>query len=109
MASTSSKTPPTMTTTRLAAAAVDRPFRAWESPITSKSIPAGSFKIDDLHLLDNDNKRNLIWLEGRPQEAGKERNSVDDANLAIRVEIGLHMAQTKVSCSTSQDASRQLI
>jgi hypothetical protein len=43
------------------------------------------------------------------EKGGAERDSVDDADLAIRIEIALHMAQTKVSCSTFQDASRQLI
>lgn len=54
--------------TRVAAdAAVDCPFGAWESPITSKSITAGSVGIGNLNLVGE----TLYWTEGRPQEGGR--------------------------------------
>lgn len=86
-------------TSSLAAATVERPFGAWESPITSKSITAGSVKLGGLHVCQG----NLFWLEGRPQEGGRnvvcryapesndrnERNAVDvtpkESNVRTRV------------------------
>lgn len=54
--------------TRLAAdAAVERPFGAWKSPITSKSITAGSVGIGNLNIVGD----TLYWTEGRPQEEGR--------------------------------------
>lgn len=46
---------------------MDAPFGAWKSPITSKSITAGSVKIGGISFYKN----NLYWLEGRPQEGGR--------------------------------------
>jgi len=57
---------PVRAATRVAAA-VERPFGAWDSPITSKSITAGSVAIGNLNLCDN----NLYWTEGRPKEGGR--------------------------------------
>ncbi|KAL3914591.1 MAG: hypothetical protein SGILL_006045 [Bacillariaceae sp.] len=54
-------------TTRTATAAIDRPYGAWESPITSKAITAGSVPLGGLRVLKNQ----LYWLEGRPQEGGR--------------------------------------
>ncbi len=48
-------------------AAAERPFGAWESPITSKSITAGSVGIGNLNLVGD----SLYWTEGRPQEGGR--------------------------------------
>ena len=47
---------------------LDKPFGAWESPITSKSITAGSVRLGGLAVHEND----LYWLEGRPQEGGRQ-------------------------------------
>jgi dipeptidyl aminopeptidase/acylaminoacyl peptidase len=55
-----------MSSSRLAVA--DKPYGAWESPITSKAITAGSVGIGSLKISDGDN---LFWLEARPQEAGR--------------------------------------
>ena len=83
-----------------AAAALDVPFGAWESPLISKAITAGSVGIGSLNL---DAAGNLLWLEGRPQEGGRyvlcrydpgsadksDRNAVDvtpkDSNVRTRV------------------------
>ena len=82
------------------AAALDVPFGAWESPLISKAITAGSVGIGSLNL---DAAGNLLWLEGRPQEGGRyvlcrydpgsadksDRNAVDvtpkDSNVRTRV------------------------
>ena len=48
---------------------VDKPYGSWSSPITSKSITAGSVKLGNVHY--NPHTNNLYWLEGRPQEAGR--------------------------------------
>jgi len=53
--------------TSLASAPKDRPFGAWESPITSKSITAGSVGIGQLNVVDNQ----IFWTEGRPLEGGR--------------------------------------
>jgi dipeptidyl aminopeptidase/acylaminoacyl peptidase len=45
----------------------DKAFGAWDSPITSKSITAGSVKIGGLSVCNE----KLFWLEGRPQEGGR--------------------------------------
>ena len=48
---------------------MDKPFGSWESPITSKAITAGSVRLGSLH--HNNANHQLYWLEGRPQEAGR--------------------------------------
>ena len=107
-------------------AAVDKPFGAWESPITSKSITAGSVKIGGVNVCND----NLFWLEGRPQEAGRnvlcrydtdsdqksERNGVDvtpkDSNVRTKVhEYGggaLTMGDTKGEIFYSEFATQRL-
>ena len=80
-------------------AAIERPFGAWESPITSKAITSGSVRLGGVHVSDG----SVYWLEGRPQEGGRnvlcrydpegkdksERNGVDvtpkDSNVRTRV------------------------
>jgi len=52
----------------MASSPMDKPFGAWESPITSKSITAGSVRLGGLTIHDN----TLYWLEGRPQEGGRQ-------------------------------------
>jgi len=62
---------------------IDAPFGAWESPITSKAITAGSVRLggglfvcpaetssNDSNDI-NDSNEQLLWLEGRPQEGGR--------------------------------------
>jgi len=51
------------------ATVVDKPYGSWSSPITSKSITAGSVKLGNIHY--NPHTNNLYWVEGRPQEAGR--------------------------------------
>ena len=46
---------------------VDRPYGAWESPITSKAITAGSVQLGGPSVCGKD----VYWLEGRPQEGGR--------------------------------------
>mmetsp|Transcript_32750 Transcript_32750/g.71850 ORF Transcript_32750/g.71850 Transcript_32750/m.71850 type:complete len:720 (-) Transcript_32750:70-2229(-) len=87
-------------TATAASALIDAPFGAWESPITSKAITAGSVGIGGLNI---DAAGSLLWLEGRPQEGGRyvlcrydpaspdksERNAVDvtpkETNVRTRV------------------------
>jgi len=47
--------------------AVEKPFGTWDSPITSKSITAGSIGIGSLQVRGNE----LFWIEARPQEGGR--------------------------------------
>ncbi len=52
----------------------DKPFGAWESPISSRSITAGSVKISGLTVLpssNGDGNDSIYWLEGRPLEGGR--------------------------------------
>jgi len=89
-------------TTKLNMSVVDKPYGSWSSPITSKSITAGSVKLGNIHY--NPHTNNLYWVEGRPQEAGRnvlckfdplddnasERNGVDimsskESNVRTRV------------------------
>eukprot|EP00977_Amphora_coffeiformis_P020222 scaffold8005_cov275-Amphora_coffeaeformis.AAC.40 len=75
----SSTTTPTLCT--MTTVPEERPFGAWESPITSKSITAGSVKLGSIHVLDQKQSSDdesstkttalLYWLEGRPQEGGR--------------------------------------
>ncbi len=67
--------------------ASDVPYGAWESPITSKSITAGSVSISNLNVIGSD----VFWTERRPPEGGRtvlckyapdsteksERNAID--------------------------------
>eukprot|EP01063_Lacrimia_lanifica_P014513 TRINITY_DN21085_c0_g1_i1.p1 TRINITY_DN21085_c0_g1~~TRINITY_DN21085_c0_g1_i1.p1 ORF type:complete len:672 (+),score=277.15 TRINITY_DN21085_c0_g1_i1:56-2071(+) len=46
---------------------VDAPYGAWESPITSQAITAGSVKLSDVMMVGGA----LHWVEGRPQEQGR--------------------------------------
>jgi hypothetical protein len=76
-----------------------KPYGTWPSPITSKAITAGSVKLGGVHYHNNQ----VYWLEGRPQEGGRnvlvkydpssiaksERNGVDvspkESNVRTRV------------------------
>ena len=78
---------------------IDKPYGSWTSPITSKAITAGSVKFGGVYY-SNDN---VYWLEGRPQEGGRnvlckyapndasknERNGIDispkESNVRTRV------------------------
>ncbi len=44
-----------------------RPFGEWPSPVTSRDISEAGFKFSDVAL----DGENVIWLEGRPMEAGR--------------------------------------
>lgn len=48
---------------------MDAPYGSWESPITSKAITAGSVRLGSLLVQHNGS---LLWLEGRPQEGGRQ-------------------------------------
>jgi hypothetical protein len=80
---------------------IDKPYGAWPSPITAKFITTSGVKLGSLSLDEADQ---LHWLEGRPQEKGRqavvrhvgagvaggsERNAVDvtpsDVNIRTRV------------------------
>ncbi|KAL3933512.1 MAG: hypothetical protein SGBAC_010365 [Bacillariaceae sp.] len=54
--------------TKSSSVVTDKPFGAWESPITSQSITAGSVRLGGLTFHD----KTLYWLEGRPQEGGRQ-------------------------------------
>jgi dipeptidyl aminopeptidase/acylaminoacyl peptidase len=78
---------------------IDKPYGTWTSPITSKAITAGSVRLGGVHYCNG----NVYWLEGRPQEAGRnvlckyspesadksQRNGVDvspkESNVRTRV------------------------
>ena len=78
---------------------IDKPYGSWESPITSKAITAGSVSLGGVKYCNG----SIYWLEGRPQEAGRnvlckyapdstdksERNGVDvspkESNARTRV------------------------
>ena len=62
---------------------IDKPYGAWESPITSKSITAGSVRLGGVYYCNNQ----VYWLEGRPQEAGRNvlcKYSPDDGTKSER-------------------------
>ena len=87
------------TTTTTMMTMIDKPYGAWTSPITSKAITAGSVKFGGLYYSNG----NVYWLEGRPQEGGRnvlckyapsdptknERNGIDispkESNVRTRV------------------------
>jgi len=55
--STNSPALTTMSASSASSAAVDRPYGAWESPITSKAITAGSVRLGGLHYSEGE----LYW------------------------------------------------
>ena len=100
---TSPLAPASVVTTRsssqLSMTVIDKPYGEWVSPITSKAITAGSVRLGNVNFCNG----GLYWLEGRPQEAGRnvlckyspdnadksQRNGVDvspkDSNIRTRV------------------------
>lgn len=66
------KSLPSLLTSCVKMTATELPFGAWESPITSKSITAGSVRLGGIYIIDKqDGETELYWLEGRPQEGGR--------------------------------------
>jgi len=62
---------------------IETPFGAWESPITSKAITAGSVGLGGVHYCNGD----VYWLEARPQEGGRNvlcRYAPDDPRKSER-------------------------
>ena len=55
------------TTTTTTKTIIDAPYGAWESPITSRAITAGSVRLGPLYCLNGE----AYWLEGRPMEGGR--------------------------------------
>ncbi|KAL3821952.1 hypothetical protein ACHAXA_004440 [Cyclostephanos tholiformis] len=51
----------------VATAVIDRPYGAWESPITSRAITAGSVRLGPVYFHDGE----VYWVEGRPMEGGR--------------------------------------
>lgn len=94
------KSPLRTTVASLASAPKDLPFGAWESPITSKSITAGSVSIGNLKVVDDQ----IFWTEGRPQEGGRnvlckyapeaedknDRNAIDVVSEASNIRTLVH-------------------
>ena len=44
------------------------PFGAWDSPITAESLTTAAIRLGEIHLDGDD----LYWLEGRPEENGRQ-------------------------------------
>jgi len=82
-----------LSTTVLTMSPIERPYGSWESAITSKAITSGSVSLGSIHFCNDQ----LYWLEGRPQEAGrnvlcrltaksgKEEDSPKTTNIRTRV------------------------
>jgi len=66
-------------------AAEKLPFGCWPSPITARFITSSSVKLGDLKV---DSKGNLFWLEGRPQEGGRQVVCRYDKNAPAASERG---------------------
>ncbi len=45
----------------------ERPFGGWKSPVTSKDLSEAALKLNDVAIDGED----VIWLEGRPMQAGR--------------------------------------
>jgi len=63
------------------------PYGSWKSPISSAAITAGSIRLGGMH-----SSNSLYWIEGRPQEAGRQvlcqegkDVSPQDSNIRTRV------------------------
>lgn len=81
---------------------ISKPYGTWPSPITSKAITAGSIKLGGLHFQTSSD--DVYWLEGRPQEGGRnvlvkydptnaersERNAVDVSSKESNVRTRVH-------------------
>ncbi len=55
------------------------PFGAWPSPIQPSDLTAGSRRLGDLRVTDD----SLVWIEGRPEEAGRSVLVVCDRDGSI--------------------------
>eukprot|EP00526_Cylindrotheca_closterium_P007549 CAMPEP_0113605184 /NCGR_PEP_ID=MMETSP0017_2-20120614/2190_1 /TAXON_ID=2856 /ORGANISM="Cylindrotheca closterium" /LENGTH=694 /DNA_ID=CAMNT_0000513653 /DNA_START=157 /DNA_END=2241 /DNA_ORIENTATION=+ /assembly_acc=CAM_ASM_000147 len=103
----------TMTSSSSSTVVKDKPFGAWESPITSQSITAGSVRLGGLTIHD----KTLYWLEGRPQEGGRQVLCTDagdvlpkDSNARTRVHEygGAALTMAKDSVYFSEFATQRL-
>lgn len=74
---------------------IDKPFGAWESPITSKAITAGSVKLGGVCYSNG----NIYWLEGRPQDGGRNvlcKYAPDDPNKSERHGVDVSPKESNV-------------
>lgn len=74
---------------------IEKPYGTWLSPITSKAITAGSVRLGGLHFCDNQ----VFWLEGRPQEGGRNvlcRYDPDDPNKSERNGVDVSPKESNV-------------
>ena len=95
-------TPATCAQPSMSSTAIDKPFGAWPSPVSAKFITTSGVRLGGLSLDDNDQ---LFWLEGRPQEKGRnavvrfvgadapgasERGAVDLTPMEVNVRTRVH-------------------
>ena len=74
---------------------IDKPFGAWESPVTSKAITAGSVKLGGLRYSNG----NVYWLEGRPQDGGRNvlcKHAPDDPKKSERDGVDVSPKESNV-------------
>jgi len=74
---------------------IDKPFGAWESPVTSKAITAGSVSFGGVRYSNG----NVYWLEGRPQEGGRNvlcKYAPDDPNKSERNGVDVSPRESNV-------------
>jgi len=68
---------------------IDAPYGSWDSPVTSKAITAGSVGLGSIKIQHDGS---LLWIEGRPQEAGRYvmcKYAPDDPNCSERKAIDI--------------------
>jgi len=74
---------------------IDKPYGTWRSPITSKAITAGSVGLSGVYYCNG----NVYWLEGRPQEAGRNvlcKYSPDSADKSQRNGVDVSPKESNV-------------
>lgn len=83
------------TATTSSSTMIDKPYGEWVSPITSKAITAGSVRLGGVHYCNGD----VYWLEGRPQEAGRNvlcKYSPDSADKSQRNGVDVSPEESNV-------------